>query len=111
MVIEEEFNVDSRIFRIRLLKYSNGCILSLSEGSEDRIGGLYLILKPDKITSSTTIIPERYGGVLLEVLGQRLARHLKGIILTSLYLKNTLTQSEVLTILNKLDTMLSKAVI
>ncbi|MEM1995252.1 MAG: hypothetical protein QXW32_07285 [Nitrososphaerales archaeon] len=108
MIIEEEFNTNLRSFRLRLLKYTNGCILSVSEGSEDRIGGIYLILKQEKNISSTTIIPERYGGVLLEVLAQSTARYTKGIILTTLYLKNTLTSEEASTVLNKLENILSK---
>jgi len=107
VLIEEEFQVSSRPFRLRLVKYANGCILSLSEGSEDRLGGVYLTLKGEKTLTSTTIIPDRFGGPFLEILGQSLANHISGILITTLYLKSTLTSEEALEILNKLNTILS----
>ena len=107
MLIEQEFKVASRSFRIRLLRYSNGCILSLSEGNEDRLGGLYLTLKQKNSLTSTAIIPDRQGGVFLEILGRSLANHISGILITTLYLKSTLTSEEVSEILNKLNTILS----
>jgi len=106
-LIEEEFRVGSRSFRLRLLKYSNGCILSLSEGSEDRLGGLCLTLKQGGSLTSTTIIPDRQGGVFLEILGRSLARYMSGILITTLYLKSTLTSGEVSAILDKLNTVIS----
>ena len=107
MLIEEEFKVASRPFRVRLLRYANGCVLSLSEGSEDRLGGLYLTLKQEKTLTSTTIIPDRYGGVFLEILGRTVANHINGILITTLYLKSTLTSDEASEILNKINTVLS----
>ena len=107
MLIEEEFRVSSRSFKLRLLKYSNGCILSLSEGSEDRLGGLCLTLKQEKTLTSTTIIPDKYGGVFLEILGQSLANHISGILITTLHLKSTLTPQEVSEILGKVNSLLS----
>lgn len=96
---------NSRVNIVRLLRYGNGCILSLSEGSEDRLGGLYLTLKQEKTLTSTTIIPDRQGGVFLEILGRSLANHISGILITTLYLKSTLTSEEVSEILNKLNTI------
>jgi len=107
VLIEEEFKVASRPFRVRLLRYANGCVLSLSEGSEDRLGGLYLTLKQEKTLTSTTIIPDRYGGVFLEILGRTVANHINGILITTLYLKSTLTSDEASEILNKINTVLS----
>jgi hypothetical protein len=107
MLIEKEFTVASRSFRLRLLKYANGCVLSLSEGSEDRLAGLHLTLKQEKNLTSTTIIPDRYGEVLLEILGQILANHISGILITTLYLRSTLSSEEVSQILNNLNSILS----
>jgi len=107
VLIEEEFQVSSRPFRLRLVKYANGCILSLSEGSEDRLGGVYLTLKGEKTLTSTTIIPDRFGGPFLEILGQSLANHIGGIGITTLYLKGTLTPEEASQILSKVNSMLS----
>jgi len=107
VLIEQEFKVASRSFRIRLLRYSNGCFLSLSEGDEDRLGGLYLALKQEKSLASTTVIPDRQGGVFLEILGRSLAKHISGILITTLYLKSTLTSDEVSAILDRLNTIIS----
>jgi len=107
VLIKEEFTVGSRPFRLRLLRYANGCILSLSEGSEDRLGGLYLTLKQEKTLTSTTIIPDRFGGVFLEILGRSVANHISGILITTLYLKSALTPEEVSEILSKVNSMLS----
>ena len=107
MLIEEEFKVASRSFRVRLLRYTNGCVLSLSEGSEDRLGGLYLTLKHEKTLTSTTIIPDKCGGVFLEILARSVANHISGILITTLYLKSALTPQEVSEILSKLTSMLS----
>jgi hypothetical protein len=109
VLIEEEFTVASRPFRLRLLRYTNGCVLSLSEGGEDRLGGLYLTLKQEKTLTSTTIIPDRYGGLFLEILGRSVANHISGILITTLYLKSKLTSEEASEILNKLNTILSTA--
>jgi hypothetical protein len=107
VLIEEGFTVASRPFRLRLLRYANGCLLSLSEGGEDRLGGLHLALRQEKTISSTTIIPDRFGGVFLEILGRSVANHISGIVITSLYLKSALTPAEASEILNKITEILS----
>jgi len=106
-LIEEEFTVASRPFRLRILRYVNGCLLSLSEGGENRLGGLHLTLKQEKTLNSTTIIPDRFGGVFLEILGRSVANHISGVVITTLYLKSALTPAEASEILTKINDVLS----
>ena len=106
-MIEEEFTVASRPFRLRILRYVNGCLLSLSEGGENRLGGLHLTLKQEKTLNSTTIIPDRFGGVFLEILGRSVANHISGVVITTLYLKSALTPAEASEILTKINDVLS----
>jgi len=107
VLIEEEFTVASRPFRLRILRYVNGCLLSLSEGGENRLGGLHLTLKQEKTLNSTTIIPDRFGGVFLEILGRSVANHISGVVITTLYLKSALTPAEASEILTKINDVLS----
>ncbi len=106
-MIEEEFTVASRPFRLRILRYVNGCLLSLSEGGENRLGGLHLTLKQEKTLNSTTITPDRFGGVFLEILGRSVANHISGVVITTLYLKSALTPAEASEILTKINDVLS----
>ncbi|MFQ6134785.1 MAG: hypothetical protein ACE5KU_03085 [Nitrososphaerales archaeon] len=80
-----------RDFKMRLLSFSNGCFLSISEGSEERIGSLTLSMKIHDKVEHTAVIPERRAGILSSILSEMAANLTRGIAIVSLYVLNGLS--------------------
>jgi hypothetical protein len=100
--------VGERLFNITAIGFSNGCLLAVSEGRESRFGALMLALRTGEKVDSSTIIPGRYGGIFLSILANACAEHIRGIVLTSLYVTSEVNQTEVLKILAEVKTLLEE---
>lgn len=75
-----------RNFKIRLLGFTNGCFLVVSEGVEERLGSLTLSIKIQDKVEHTVVIPERWAGVFSSILADMVANFTQGITVVSLYL-------------------------
>ncbi len=81
-------SIQGRDFKVRLMRFSNGCFLSVSEGDEAWIGSLTLSMKIHDKVEHTTVIPERRAGVFSSILSDMVANLTQGISIVSLYLLN-----------------------
>ncbi len=79
-----------REFKMRLLRFSNGCFLSISEGVEERIGSLMLSLKTHDKVEHIAVIPERRAEVFASILAETAASLTEGVSVVSLFVLNTL---------------------
>jgi hypothetical protein len=93
--------IEGRKFAIELLSMSNGCFVSISEGSSPRMGAISLCVKTERGVSSSTLIPDRRGGIFAGMVGELLAERCKGIVVTSLHLREELSVSHMKTLLNQ----------
>jgi hypothetical protein len=92
-------SVLGRGFKMRLVRFSNGCFFSLSEGSNEKIGSLMLSLIIHGRAEHTIIIPERRAGVFLQIVSDTIANITQGLTIVSIYL------------LNEVDTELAKGLL
>lgn len=82
----KRMQVDDREFVIQALRLANGCFLTVSEGSERRIGSLVLALKTKDRVNTSTLIPGKYGGIFASMIAELVASRINGIAIVSLYL-------------------------
>ncbi len=89
---EKRVSLHGREFKMRQLRFSNGCFLAISEGDEERIGSLTLSIKiHDEKTEQTAVISERRAGVLSSILSDMVAHLTQGIGIVSLYVLSGLS--------------------
>jgi hypothetical protein len=88
--LEKTLNVDGRQFLIRIIRMSNGCFISISEGKLHKIGSLNVSLKGSPGVSTAKVIPSKYDSVFLNMLSERIASLINGICVASLFTQNAL---------------------
>ena len=86
-------NINSRIFSIQYLKFTNGLFVSIWEGSEQKIGGLSLAMKIMEQVNLSTIIPAKYGDNFGLMLAETAASESNGIVLISFFASSELNNS------------------
>jgi len=88
--LERTVRVDGREFLIRIIRMSNGCFISVSEGSLHRIGSLNVSLRGSMGVNTAKVIPSKYDSVFLNMVSERMASSINGICITSLYTASAL---------------------
>jgi len=81
-----DVSVQGRGFKLRLLRFMNGCFLTVSEGDEERLGALTVSLKIGGRVEVTTITPSRYEEAFSTMLAEMAANMVQGTAVTSIYL-------------------------
>ncbi len=106
-LLSRSFNVSDRLFSLDILLMSNGCFLNISEGESPRIGAITLSVKSmTGRPTSSSLIPERRGSMLAEMVGELLAEKLNGIAVTSLYLKADISADIMKILISKVKELL-----
>jgi len=100
--------IRDREISVRVLKFDNGCFLAISEGSANRLGAIALAVKTLDRVETSTLIPSRFGGVLLTLIAQIAADACQGIALTSLYLFDEVGSDTAREILDEVKRLLMK---
>ena len=88
--LERTVKVEHREFLIRIIRMSNGCFISVSEGSLHRIGSLNVSLRGSMGVNTAKVIPSKYDSVFLNMVSERIASLVNGICITSLYTASAL---------------------
>ena len=83
-------DVQGRTFLIDMLLMTNGCFASISEDSSSKMGAITVSIRSDRGTNSSTLIPDRRGGIFASTLGEFLAEKTRGIAVVSLFLRQEL---------------------
>ncbi len=86
---------------IDLLFMSNGCFVSISEDVNSKMGAITLSIKSENRVSSSALIPNRRGSIFAGMVGESLAEKMRGIVVTSLYLREELDPESMKTLLNE----------
>ncbi len=106
--IERIVKVEERFFSIRIIRMSNGCFVSISEGDRHRIGSLTVSLHGSVGVNTAKVIPSRYDSVFLNMVSERVARLTNGICITSLYTKSVLDLKAMKTIMGIIADVVSE---
>jgi hypothetical protein len=101
----KKIDAGPRSFVIDLLTMTNGCFVSLSEGVSARMGAVSLSVRTERGASTSSLIPDRGGTIFAGMLGELLAERLKGIVVTSLHLRENLDTSTMKTLLNEIGAL------
>jgi len=88
--LERAVKVENREFLIRIIRMSNGCFISISEGSLHRVGSLNVSLRGSMGVNTAKVIPSKYDSVFLNMVSERIASLINGICITSLYTTSAL---------------------
>lgn len=102
-------SIDGREFSIEVLRMSNGCIATVSEDPEPKIGAISVSISSDKRTiHSSSLIPDRRGGMLSGMIGDTLIGKFGGIALVSLYLKAEVNSETMKTLINEVGKLVQQ---
>lgn len=82
--------MENREFLIRIIRMSNGCFISISEGNSHRIGSLNVSLRGSMGVNTARVIPSKYDSVFLNMVSERIASFVNGICITSLHTTSAL---------------------
>jgi len=88
--LERTVKVEEREFSIRIIRMSNGCFISISEGPSHRIGSLNVSLRGSMGVNTAKVIPSKYDSIFLNMVSERIASLVNGICITSLYTASAL---------------------
>jgi len=106
LVQSKSFTAGKREFQVQLLRFANGCFLSMSEGERMKIGAMTLALKTGEKVDSSTILPGRYEGIAVTLLAQAVANATGGIAIVSLYTASELDREVVKTMISEVKALL-----
>ncbi len=105
-VSKKVVEINDRKFIIGVLKVSNGCFLVVSEGSELRLGSLSMSIKTGDMTSSSVLIPSKFGGFLDTMFSEIVASVVKGISVASLFISKEMDAQSIKTLLAEVRSLL-----
>ncbi len=105
--VEYNIRFDNREFTIFILKASNGCFVSISEGITHRLGALSVSVVGSVGASTARVIPSKYDSIFLDMLSQRIASMLNGICIISMSINAPLDAAVMKSIMNNIVAYLS----
>lgn len=96
--------LEGRYFSLRVLKFTNGYFVSISEGS-DRLGSLVVSAAAGPTPATTDVIPSRYESLFPKLLAEQMSTRVKGIAMISLFLQTEIEHEAVKSLMAKIMEM------
>ena len=97
-------NVENRSFLVMILKFDNGCFISVSEGSK-KLGSMVVSLSSGPTPITTTVIPAKTESLFLKLTAERISTMNKGISIVSCNLQSELKPDMVKTLMSEIVEM------
>ncbi len=112
MVIESRYSkvlvdVDNRNFIIQVLRFDNGCFVSITEDQE-KIGGMLASIGTDSIPISNMVIPPKSESLFLKLISERLSSIRKGINIITTFIPQELDSKTANTLMSKVKEIVEK---
>lgn len=107
-LLTRQSSFEGRTFTISMLLFSNGCFASISEDKSPKMGAITVSIRSPGRVISSPLIPESKGSMLSSMIGELLADNLKGIAVTSMYLKEEIDATGMKTLISEVRKMLAK---
>ncbi|MFQ5439825.1 MAG: proteasome assembly chaperone 4 [Nitrosopumilaceae archaeon] len=79
---EKTVDLESRSFSLRVLKFDNGCFVSITEGSP-KLGSMVVSLNTGQNPITTTVIPSKSESLFLKLTAERISTQMRGIAIIS----------------------------
>jgi hypothetical protein len=86
---EKTVNLESRSFSLQILKFENGCFVSVTEGSS-KLGSMVASLTTGQNPITTTIIPSKSESLFLKLIAERISTRMHGIAIVSTFVQREL---------------------
>ena len=86
---EKTIDLGSRSFSLKIIKFENGCFVSISEGSP-KIGSMVVSLSTGQNPITTTVIPSKSESLFLKLTAERISTRMRGIAIVSTYVQKEL---------------------
>ncbi len=86
---EKTVDLESRSFSLQILKFENGCFVSVSEGSS-KLGSMVVSLTTGQNPITTTVIPSKNESLFLKLIAERISSRMHGIAIVSTFVQKEL---------------------
>jgi hypothetical protein len=86
---EKTVNLGSRNFSLQILKFENGCFVSVTEGSS-KLGSMVVSLTTGQNPITTTVIPSKSESLFLKLIAERISTRMNGIAVVSTFVQKEL---------------------
>jgi len=86
---EKTVNLGTRSFSLKVLKFENGCFVSVTEGSS-KLGSMVVSLTAGQNPITTTVIPSKSESLFLKLTAERISARMHGIAIVSTYVQKEL---------------------
>src|ERR671918_2458775 len=107
-MVDKTFKSQSgRNFVIKYMPVSNGCILLISEDS-DQIGAISVSISSSNRSNTAKVIPSKYDSVFLATISEMVSRMKNGICITSLYSIKQLTLDDMKIIMDQIRDLIGE---
>ena len=86
---EKTVDLKSRSFSLQILKFENGCFISVTEGSS-KLGSMVVSLTTGQNPITTTVIPSKSESLFLKLIAERISTRMHGIAIVSTFVQKEL---------------------
>ena len=86
---EKTVDLESRSFSLQILKFENGCFISVTEGSS-KLGSMVVSLTTGQNPITTTVIPSKSESLFLKLIAERISTRMHGIAIVSTFVQKEL---------------------
>ena len=86
---EKTVNLETRNFSLKVLKFENGCFVSVTEGNS-KLGSMVVSLATGQNPITTTVIPSKLNSLFLKLTAERISTQMRGISIVSAYVQKEL---------------------
>jgi hypothetical protein len=86
---EKTIDLGSRNFSLQILKFENGCFVSVTEGSS-KLGSMVVSLTTGQNPITTTVIPSKSESLFLKLIAERISTRMHGIAVVSTFVQKEL---------------------
>jgi hypothetical protein len=82
-------DLEGRSFSLQILKFENGCFVSVTEGSS-KLGSMVVSLTTGQNPVTTTVIPSKSESLFLKLIAERISTRMHGIAIVSTFIQKEL---------------------
>ena len=83
---QKTVDLESRSFSLQILKFENGCFVSVTEGNP-KLGSMVVSLATGQNPITTTVIPSKSESLFLKLIAERISTRMRGIAIVSTFVQ------------------------
>ena len=83
---QKTVDLESRSFSLQILKFENGCFVSVTEGAS-KLGSMVVSLTSGQNPITTTVIPSKSESLFLKLISERISTRMRGIAIVSTFVQ------------------------